>query len=110
MDGIPIGQHPLVKQLFKGVYNSRPPQPRYTHTWDVQNHITELGDNGSLSLKQLSLKLVMLMSLTRASRVSELQALDLCFLPVYCEQSGVQIGLIDQEASDWSSPKGTFLC
>ena len=35
VDGVPIGQHPLVKQLFKGVYNSRPPQPRYTQTWDI---------------------------------------------------------------------------
>ena len=43
IDGTPIGQHPLVKQLFRGVYNSRPPQPRYTSTWDVNlvlDHIT----------------------------------------------------------------------
>jgi len=82
VDGTPIGQHPLVKQLFKGVYNSRPPQPRYTHTWDVSavlNHIAHLGNNRDLSLKQLSFKLLMLMSLTSASRVSELQALDLRF-------------------------------
>ena len=35
IEGIPIGQHPLVKQLLRGVYNSRPPQPRCTHIWDV---------------------------------------------------------------------------
>ena len=35
IEGTPIGQHPLVKQLFKEVYNSRPLQPRYTSTWDV---------------------------------------------------------------------------
>ena len=35
LDGIPIGQHPLVKQLLKGVYNFRHPQPCYTHTWEV---------------------------------------------------------------------------
>ena len=82
MDGAPIGQHPLVKQLFRGVHNLRPPQPRYTQTWNIStvlDHIAQLGDNKDLSLKQLSLKLVMLMSLTRASRVSELQALDLRF-------------------------------
>ena len=27
VDGVPVGQHPLVKQLFRGVFNSRPPQP-----------------------------------------------------------------------------------
>ena len=82
MDGAPIGQHPLVRQLFKGVYNSRPPQPRYTHTWDVSTvlvYIKQLGENKDLSLKQLSLKLAMHMSLTSTNRTSELQALDLRF-------------------------------
>ena len=82
IDGIPVGQHPLVKQLLKGVYNSRPPQPRYTHTWEVSRvleHIKRLGENKEISLKTLSFKLVVLMALIRASRVSELQALDLRF-------------------------------
>ena len=54
VDGTLFGQHPL----FKGVYNSRPSQPRYAHAWDsqtVMNHITQLGDNRSLSLKHMSL-------------------------------------------------------
>jgi len=82
IDGSPIGSHPLVRQLFKGVYNTRPPQPRYAHTWDVNivlTYIKQLGENQDLSLRQLSMKLVMLMSLTSASRTSELQALDLRF-------------------------------
>jgi len=32
IEGVPNGQHPLVKRLFKGVYNLRPPQPYYTGT------------------------------------------------------------------------------
>ena len=39
----------------------------------------QLGENKNLSLKHLTLKLAMLMSLTTASRLSELQALDLRF-------------------------------
>jgi hypothetical protein len=35
VDSSPIGQHPLVNRLLKGVYNQRPPQPRYSATWDV---------------------------------------------------------------------------
>ena len=31
----PIGQHPLVIRLMRGVSICRPPQPRYQHTWDV---------------------------------------------------------------------------
>lgn len=33
IEGIPIDQLLLVKRLLKGVYNSRPPQPAYPHTW-----------------------------------------------------------------------------
>lgn len=35
IEGTPIGQHPLVKQLFKGIYNKRPPKPHYSNTWEV---------------------------------------------------------------------------
>ena len=75
-----MGQHPLVSRLLKGVYNLRPPQPRYTATWDVDivvRFFQALGDNGILPLKILSQKLALLMALVDASRVSELQALDL---------------------------------
>ena len=83
MDGYPIGQHPTVVRLLKGVFNKRPPLPRYTHTWDVSkvtSYISSLDDNASLSLKVLSLKLVMLLAVTRPSRSSDLSSLDLSCL------------------------------
>jgi len=89
-DGTPIRQHPLVKQLFKRVYNSRLPQSQYSSTWNVNivlDYITQLGENKSLSLKHLSSKLLMLMSLVSANRISELHALDLHFR--YHKPSGV---------------------
>jgi len=82
VEGIPMGQHPLVSRLLKGIYNSRPPQPRYTTTWDVDivvKFLQTLGENKTLPLKLLSQKLALLMALVEASRVSELQALDLRF-------------------------------
>ena len=82
LEGSPIGQHPLVSQLMKGIYNSRPPKPHYTCTWDVDivvRYLKGLGSNADLSLKTLSGKLILLMSLTLASRTSELHALDLRF-------------------------------
>lgn len=78
--GIPIGQHPLITRLMKGIYNSRPPAPRYTSTWDVGQVTTYLKSLGpSPSLKHLTLKLAMLMALVDANRTSELAALDLRF-------------------------------
>lgn len=82
VEGVPIGQHPLVTRLMKGVYNLRPPKPRYTYTWDVDmvtQHIMVMGENTSLPLRLLSQKLAFLMALVVASRTSELQALDLRF-------------------------------
>ena len=34
--GYPVGKHPLVCRLLKGVFNLRPPLPRYEYTWDVK--------------------------------------------------------------------------
>ena len=81
--GRKVGQLQLIKQIMKGAFNSRPPMPRYQQTWDVDkvlNHLSSLGDNKNLSLKQLSQKTLILMALASAGRVSELQKLDLAFI------------------------------
>ena len=77
-----VGEHPLVVQLLKGIFNSRPPVPRYTSTWDVSkvtSYLEGLGSNEQLSLKQLSRKLAFLLAITSAERGSELIAHDLRF-------------------------------
>ena len=56
VDGYSVGQHLLVTRLLKGVFNERPPLPRYTSTCNVQSvlsHISAWVPNGSLSLTQL---------------------------------------------------------
>ena len=80
LNGVPVGQNPLVVQLLKGMFNNRPPKPRYSHTWEVSSvttYLVSLGSNKSLSLKHLSWKLAMLFSLTCPERVSALTKLDL---------------------------------
>lgn len=76
--GIPAGQHPEVTSLLKGMFNRRPPQPRYTDTWDVDlvlNLFRSWPEDSGLSLKDLSMKVSMLMGLTGAMRQSELHLL-----------------------------------
>ena len=78
--GQPVGQHQVITRLLKGMFNSRPPQPKYTDTWDVQlvlDRLRRLPDNAQLDLKELSLKVVMLLALITASRVSELHKLNM---------------------------------
>ena len=80
VEGIPVGQHPLVIRLLKGVFNLRPPMPRYTHTWDVSKVLTllkEMGPNENLNLKRLTQKLVMLLALVLGQRCSDLVRLSL---------------------------------
>ena len=79
VDGISVGSHPAVSRLLKRVFHSRPPQPRYASFWDVGmviQHIRSLGPNKDLSLKQLTMKTVMLLALTRPSRSADLSKLD----------------------------------
>lgn len=79
IDGHKAGQHPLIIQLLKGAFNRKPPQPRYTDTWDVDvvlKYLKTMGDNDSLSRKDPTLKLVMLLALVTVSRSSELNKLN----------------------------------
>ena len=66
-DNFPVGQHPLVCKLLAGIFNERPPQPRYQQTWDVKlvlDYFENLNDDNSLlSDKDLTEKLTMLLAL-----------------------------------------------
>ena len=79
VDGTRVGQHPLVARFLKGIFNNRPPAPRYRGTWDtdiVLRHLEGSPDNRDLSLQQLTHKLAMLLALANADRCSNLAALD----------------------------------
>ena len=79
VDNMDVGQHPTVVRLMKGVYNDRPPLPRYSSTWNVQtvlNFIETLGDLENLLLKHLTWKTVFLLAVTRPSRSADLSQLD----------------------------------
>ena len=83
VDGQPIGQHPTISQLMKGMFNRRPPQAKYTDTWDVElvlSRFRNMPENHDLELRELSLKLVMLLAITTASRSSELHKIQVSTL------------------------------
>ena len=84
VDGVVVGQHPLVSRLLKGAYNLRPPQPCYSLTWDVQSVLDTLKSTPPApeTLKQLTQRLTMLLALTGARRCSELQKLDVRHMSV----------------------------
>jgi integrase len=64
---------------MKGVFTLRPPRPRYEETWDVEimlTYLRKLAPVKTLSLKNLTMKLVMLLLLTTAQRKQTLLLLD----------------------------------
>lgn len=80
LNGVSIGATPIVTKFMKGVFNLNPPKPRYVETWDpavLLSYIDGLGNNSDLSLNVLTKKLVCLLALTKASRSSDICALDL---------------------------------
>ena len=66
---------------MKGVFPLRPLEPKYFVTWDVRqvlNFLKTWAPAESLSLKQLTLKLVMLAVLITGARSSSVSKMDLC--------------------------------
>lgn len=83
VDGKPVGQHPTVIRLMKGIANERPFKPRYSSTWDVSrvtSYLSSLGDNDKLCLRLLTKKLLMLLALISPERSSVLSDLNIQFL------------------------------
>ena len=78
IDSVNVGSHPIVSRLLKGMFNARPPAPRYSGSWDVAIVVEYLRScpSESLSILELGKKVITLMALANASRCSDLAALD----------------------------------
>ena len=87
-------QKPLLKLFMKGAFNKNPPKPKYKCIWDVSivlNFLKAMGDNASLSLRQISFKLTMLIALTTGQRVQTIASLSLQSL--FFNTAGISIVL-----------------
>ena len=79
-DGVDFGKHPVVCRVLKGMYNRRPQRSRYTATWDVNvvlNYLCELSPVVKLTLKDLTLKLLLLLLLITCQRLQTIQSLNI---------------------------------
>ena len=74
-----------------GIFNNRPPKPRYNFVWDIKkvlNYLSKLPDNLSLPIRVISHKLALLLSLTVASRVTEIFGLNIEYLIEFEDKIG----------------------
>lgn len=74
-----FGTHPVVIRFMKGAFELQKPQPKYTQIWDVSivlKYLATLKLN-SLSLKNLTFKLVMLLLLVSGQRGQAIHSLSI---------------------------------
>lgn len=70
-----VGKDPQVKRFLKGILRWRPPKRKYNFTWDPQlvlSYLERMVPNESLSLEDLTKKLVTLLALITAHRIQTL--------------------------------------
>eukprot|EP00794_Sanderia_malayensis_P006395 gene6395-7129_t len=73
-----FGKHPLVCRFMKGVFNTRPALTKYTEIWDISTvltYIKTLYPLEKICLKELTLKVVMLLAIISSQRCQTLHAL-----------------------------------
>ena len=69
--GLTTGKHPLVSTAKKAFWQLKPPIPKYPGTYDINivlRYIEKMGQNETLTLKQLSEKTVFLVAFSTLSR------------------------------------------
>ena len=77
------GDNKDLVNFFKGLYNIKPPLPKYTHTWDadtVINYLELLYPLDKLTLKEITLKTLGLIALTSGNRAQSIHLMDLNFM------------------------------
>ena len=94
VEGFPIGQHPHIIRLLKGIFNERPPLKKLVPEWDLclvlgclrKPPFEPLKD---ASLKHVTWKTCFLVAITTLRRCSDLQSLQLGEETVNVQRKGV---------------------
>ena len=78
-----VGEHEDVCAVMAGIFKRNPPRPKYSEFWDVQTvlkFLKAMGSNDQLLVRDLAMKLAMLLALVTASRSSDLSLLDTTYM------------------------------
>ena len=79
IEGVRLGEHPRVNQLFKGFYRKNPPRSRYSSTWSIDTILDFYRrvdiPNAELSLKEHTIKLALLLGIYLLARAADLNVL-----------------------------------
>lgn len=89
-----IGQNPMVKRFFKGIFKIKPTFPRYNFTWNpniVLNYVETLFPNESLSLEVLTKKLVILLALATGQRIQTISVIKIQNIHIFADKMVITI-------------------
>lgn len=94
IDKVPVGQHPYIIRLLKGVFNKRPPVRKLLPEWDLLLVLGELKKAPFEPMKDARLKFItwktaFLIAITTFRRCSDLQSLKLGEGSVNVQSKGV---------------------
>lgn len=92
--GVKFGEIPLVTRFLKGVYELKPSFPKYSTIWDVRTVLTYLKQAKPLencSLKDLTLKLTMLLCLVTGQRCQTIHAMDSNYIQILPDRCRITI-------------------
>ena len=108
IEGIKVGQHPLVTQLLKGISKDRPPQPKLNTVWDIEivlNYFKQLPQNTNNTIQSLTLKTATLLALVTIARASELHKLNIKWMVVKEEYITFQLeGIVKHSRQGKENP------
>lgn len=91
-----FGSHPLVVRFMKGVFETRKPKPKYDDIWDVSQVLTYLSTLHpvqELPLKDLTLKVLMLLLLVTGQRGQSIHLMNLSAMKL--TESACQFQILD---------------
>ena len=111
VEGKTVEQLKQMCALLRGVFTKKPPQSRYAFTWDVQAVLdfvkNKWGNSNSLSDRDLTFKLLILLALTSTSRACTLHCLDIRFTARHTHFVQVMFGRLHK---GWKSGKKFACC
>ena len=94
VNGLPVGQQPIIKKVMKGIFRLRPAIPRYTDIYDmnkVLDYLKIMGSNDSIEIKGLTHRLATLLCLLSGQRGQTIANIDIEYIAMNDDTCAIMI-------------------
>lgn len=105
VEGVPFGNSELVTRFMRGIFNINPALPKHARIWDtniVLHYLEKMSPRKSITLKQLTLKTVMLLALLTGQRAQTIYLFEIDNITFQGDQVQITIArLIKTSKPSW---------